>query len=159
MTTPTISEYLKYANLQMAAEAFIRDPATNVLNGSGDDLIRALMAGNNHALRFTETEATAFADQWTVVDQEADTPCGFSGTLFRSNSNPDEYIISFRSTEFINDAIRDSMATNTLEIFDTGFAWGQLADMEPSNTSALIQLMAMQPRTAGPSRRRRGTNR
>ena len=26
MTTPTIADTLKYANLQMAAEAFIRDP-------------------------------------------------------------------------------------------------------------------------------------
>ncbi len=28
MTPPTIADYLKYADLQMAAEAFIRDPDT-----------------------------------------------------------------------------------------------------------------------------------
>ena len=28
MPTPTIADYLKYANLQMAAEAFIRDEKT-----------------------------------------------------------------------------------------------------------------------------------
>ena len=38
--------------------------------------------------------------------------------------------MSFRSTEFIDDAARDNQATNTFEIKDTGFAWGQIADME-----------------------------
>jgi len=38
--------------------------------------------------------------------------------------------MSFRSTEFIDDAARDNQATNTFEIKDTGFAWGQLSDME-----------------------------
>jgi hypothetical protein len=31
MATPTITDYLKFANLQMAAEAFIRDPKTGIL--------------------------------------------------------------------------------------------------------------------------------
>lgn len=126
MATPTITDYLKYANLQMAAEAFlVRNDGT--VRG---DIVAALMEGNKHALRFTETQATAFSAQWKIIDQKANTPTGFSGTLFQSNSNSNEYVISFRSTEFIDDAIRDSMATNSLEIFDTGFAWGQLADME-----------------------------
>lgn len=132
MTTPTLTDYLKYANLQMAAEAFIRDPLTNVLSGSGDDLAQALKAGNNHASVFTATQAQDFTDPtkgWTVLDQRANTSSGFSGTLFKNNTTG-ELVISFRSTEFIDDAVRDSLATNTLEIFDTGFAWGQLADME-----------------------------
>ena len=29
MNTPTVTDYLKFANLQMAAEAFIRDEKTN----------------------------------------------------------------------------------------------------------------------------------
>ncbi|MGQ0598529.1 putative Ig domain-containing protein [Aquabacterium sp.] len=37
--------------------------------------------------------------------------------------------MSFRSTEFIDDSARDNQATNTLEIKETGFAWGQLRDM------------------------------
>ena len=106
MATPTITDYLKFANLQMAAEAFIRDPKTGILASSGQALIDALKAGNNHASRFTQTQATAFADQWKVVDQTPNTPSGFSGTLFQSNTNPNEYVISFRSTEFIDDAIR-----------------------------------------------------
>lgn len=60
---PTIADYLKYANLQMAAEAFIRDEKTGVLASSGDALIAALIAGNGHASRFPETLAPQFADQ------------------------------------------------------------------------------------------------
>ena len=120
MTTPTIADTLKYANLQMAAEAFIRDPVTYVLSGSGTDLIDALKTGNNHASRFTETHqnapqaprrpAEAFADPvtgWTVLDQCINTPSGFSCTLFKNNQT-DECVISFRSTEFIDDAVNDN---------------------------------------------------
>ena len=110
MTTPTIADTLKYANLQMAAEAFIRDPVTDVLSGSGADLIKALKAGNKHASRFTETQAEAFADPvtgWTVLDQCINTPSGFSCTLFKNNQT-DECVISFRSTEFIDDAVNDN---------------------------------------------------
>jgi hypothetical protein len=35
MTTPTTAELLKYADLQMALEAFIRDRNTNALHASG----------------------------------------------------------------------------------------------------------------------------
>ena len=110
MTTPTIADTLKYANLQMAAEAFIRDPVTYVLSGSGTDLIDALKTGNNHASRFTETQSEAFADPvtgWTVLDQCINTPSGFSCTLFKNNQT-DECVISFRSTEFIDDAVNDN---------------------------------------------------
>ena len=129
MTTPTIADYLNYANLQMAAEAFLKNPDTGAKNYTGDNLIGALIAGNNRALRFTASEATKFESEWTVVDQCPNTTTGFSGTLFQ-NKATEEFVISFRSTEFIDDAVRDSAATNTLEVHDTGFAWGQLSDME-----------------------------
>ena len=109
--------FLKYANLQMAAEAFLVD-------GFGKpylvakDYIDALITGNKHASRFTDTEAKAFSDQWEVVDQIANTPSGFSGTLFKCKvTDPtkglvkDQFVISFRSTEFVDDAVRDNQAT------------------------------------------------
>lgn len=137
MTTPTIADYLKYADLQMAAEAFIRDPNTGELRTSGNKYVEVLMDGNHHASKFTETQAIAFADQWEVVDQIANTGTGFSGTLFRARKDDPgkgikagEFVISFRSTEFVDDEVRDCLATNSMEIFDTGFAWGQIADME-----------------------------
>ena len=130
MTTPTITDYLKYANLQMAAEAFIRDEKTGELARSGSLLIAALIRGNNHSSKFTKIQAEAFAEQWEVVDQRANTTTGFSGTLFRNKANPNEHVISLRSTEFIDDTVRDNLACNTYEIKNTGYAWGQISDME-----------------------------
>ncbi len=132
MATPMITDFLKYATLQMAAEAFIRDEETKGLNDSGEPLLRVLKDGNKHTSRFPESEARKFADPvdgWTVLDQRANTPTGFSGTLFKNNKT-NELVLSFRSTEFIDDAVRDNEATNVKEIKDTGWAWGQIADME-----------------------------
>ena len=129
MTNPTTAELLKYANLQMAAEAFIRNETTGQLAGSGQNLIDALVIGNRHASKFTLSEAQKFASEWQVLDQKANTATGFSGTLFK-NRTTGELVMSFRSTEFIDDAARDNMATNTLELKNTGWAWGQIADMQ-----------------------------
>ena len=129
MPSPTTAELLKYADLQMAAEAFLRVNKTGDLIPSGSALIDALKAGNGHTSRFTEIQATEFAAHWEVLDQKANTSTGFSGTLFR-NKDTNELVMSFRSTEFIDDAARDNQATNSFEIKDTGFAWGQLSDME-----------------------------
>lgn len=41
-----------------------------------------------------------------------------------------ELAMSFRSNEFVDDAVRDNQATNALEIKDKGWAFGQIADME-----------------------------
>jgi hypothetical protein len=129
MSELAITEALKYANLQMAAEAFLKDEQTGQIR-TGQILLDALTDGNDHASRFTQALAEEFVDQREVVDQQINTATGFSGTLFRSKSNPSELVISFRSTEFIDDAVRDCLATNEFEIKDTGFAWGQIADME-----------------------------
>jgi hypothetical protein len=122
---PTIAEYLKYANLQMAAEALLYDN-----DGTPKpDVKQALIDGNNRTLKFTASEAEKFLKEWEVVAQIPNTPTGFSGTLFW-NSATKEYVISFRSTESIDDAIRDNAATNKMEIHETGWAWGQISDME-----------------------------
>jgi len=103
---PTIADYLKYANLQMAAEAFLKDPSTGEERYTGEALIRALKAGNNHASKFPPALAADFADHWVVVDQCANTTTGFSGTLFRCvNADPatgakaGELVISFRKSK------------------------------------------------------------
>jgi len=129
MSAPTIAEYLSYANLQIAAESFVRDEATNQLDNTGDRYLTALTNGNLHSSRFVTTQADKFATEWEVLDQKANTKTGFSGTLFR-NRETRETVLSFRSTEFIDDAARDNKATNDLEIKNTGFAWGQIADMQ-----------------------------
>jgi hypothetical protein len=99
--------YLKYANLQMAAEASL--PA----GFAGAIPKEFLTAGNNRASKFTD------ADQWTVVSHQEDTSTGFSGTLFRYEGASDpirglingELVMSFRSTEFADDAARDNQET------------------------------------------------
>jgi hypothetical protein len=137
MASPTVCDYLKYANLQMAAEAFLKDELTGEERYSGGNLITALKAGNNRSLLFTDTQATAFADQWEVLDQKANTGTGFSGTLFKAIKDnaalgikKDDLVVSFRSTEFIDDFARDNKGTNELELAEGGFALGQIADME-----------------------------
>jgi Ca2+-binding RTX toxin-like protein len=141
MPTPTIAEMLKYANLQMAAEALYTFKAKTDPNQAPGDLLTStghfnlaltadiLTTGNEHATRFAPTEAAAFAAQWEVVDHISNTTTGFSGTLFKDKVTG-ELVMSFRSTEFIDDVARDCVATNTLEIKAYGFAFGQIADME-----------------------------
>ena len=55
MTTPTTAELLKYADLQMAAEAFLLDGQSKPL--TGDLYVQALDDGNKHSSRFTEIQA------------------------------------------------------------------------------------------------------
>lgn len=132
-TLPSVSDYLKYANLQLAAEALLKDDQ-GVEHYSDADLIGALEAGNKHTSRFAQAQATQFANDWVVLDQASDDDggkptTGFSGTLFR-NKATGELVISLRSTEFVDDAARDNEATNSLEIQKKGFAFGQIDDME-----------------------------
>jgi Ca2+-binding RTX toxin-like protein len=141
---PTITDYLKYANLQMAAEALYDSDATIATSPlvpgkfySGDIDRVVLETGNRHSSKFTATEAKKFTDQWTVVEHISNTTTGFSGTLFQAvKDDPTQgvvrgqYTLSFRSTEFLDDAARDNQATNVLEISKKGWAFGQISDME-----------------------------
>lgn len=142
VTPLSVADYLKYSELQMAAEAFLVNPDGAVLG----NLKAALKLGNGHASRFTDTEATEFLKHWEVVAQRANSPSGFSGTLFRciqddpaTGAKKNELVMSMRSTEFIDDAARDNQATNTLEIKDHGFAFGQIADMEEWYASLVLE--------------------
>ena len=54
---------LKYANLQMAAEAI--DLRAGI---SGNLYINALTKGNNRSSKFTDVQAAQFASEWSVVD-------------------------------------------------------------------------------------------
>ena len=150
MSALTVSEMLKYANLQVAAEALYDFKAKEDPNAAPGSLLSdvvghykgvirpdVLTDGNEHATRFTSKEAADFAAQWEVVDHISNTTTGFSGTLFRAlKSDPSQgitagqLVLSFRSTEFIDDAARDCLATNSMEIKNTGWAWGQISDME-----------------------------
>ncbi|MBK8892716.1 MAG: hypothetical protein IPN64_01255 [Propionivibrio sp.] len=90
-----------------------------------------LVAGNSHATVFTESEADDFAQPRAGrCSTRRRTPAPDSPARCSRTTRPGELVISFRSTEFIDDAASDNEATNKLEIGDFGFAFGQLADME-----------------------------
>jgi hypothetical protein len=120
--------------MQMAAEAFLLEGADlGVIQP--DNVIRArLERGNFHAARFMPVQAEQFVADYEVLAQFRNDPqlpggAGFSGTLF-VNRSTGERTLSFRSTEFIDDAVRDSTSTSQLEIKDLGWAFGQIAEME-----------------------------
>ena len=126
----TITDYLKYANLQMASEAFLTNPGGTIK--TGEKFINALMYGNNHASKFPTLLAEEFAKDWKVVAHQPNTDPGFSGTLFECLTDDParglkkgDLVMSFRSTEFVDDALRDSEGTNAY-IASNGWAFGQI---------------------------------
>lgn len=141
-----IGTYLEYAHLQIAAEAFIKESRGKTFEigknedkeeREGEKLAKDLIEGNWHSSKFSKTLADEFVKRWKVVRHIGNTGTGFSGTLFEAIAdNPaagikeGQQVLSFRSTEFVDDAVRDSRATNELEIADKGFAFGQISDMK-----------------------------
>lgn len=129
-----IATYLKFANVQMAAEAIKLDEVI----ANTTTLEAALIYGNNRSSKFPDTLAKDFAANWQVVAHQPNTSTGFSGTLFKYTGATDEakglkngeLVLSFRSTEFADDAARDNEATNALEIRPFGWAFGQIDDMQ-----------------------------
>jgi Ca2+-binding RTX toxin-like protein len=121
-TNVSITNTLKYANLQMAAEALLTRTDVASLEGK-------LEKGNDRVSFFPTALATDFAGKYDVLAHKSNTTTGFSGTLFRDKATG-ELILSFRSTEFADDAARDNQATNKMEIQQLGWAFGQIADME-----------------------------
>ena len=140
MTTNEVALQLEYAKLQLAAEAMFGVKHVDVAGKKVALQIEEvwLTDGNDHSSRFTQPQADDFVKNWALVEHEANSSTGFSGTLFKyigpPNSDlgltPNQLVISFRSTEFIEDSARDNQATNTLEVSEKGWAFGQISDME-----------------------------
>ena len=136
-----VTTYLTYANLQMAAESLFGvtlSDSPGVVKGSSSMSQASLMLGNNRSSKFTQAQAEQFLREWQVVEHKSNTSTGFSGTLFKYAGQDDpsrglvngQLVMSFRSTEFIDDAARDNQATNAMEVAQGGWAMGQIADME-----------------------------
>ena len=141
---------LEFARLQLAAEVLygfknatpnweVAGRSPSIGNLSFENLIEKdkLESGNDHNSKFTPTDAAEFADNWEMVAHIANTATGFSGSLFRAKKDiegtrikAEDLVMSFRSTEFVDDDMHDSRSTNTLEIKEKGWAFGQIADME-----------------------------
>ena len=130
--TTNLSTHLTYAHLQMAAEAiYPQDFTAGAINPSW------LTRGNNRSSKFSNAQAEQFASEWRVAAHQPNTNTGFSGTVFEClvddparGLTVGQLVMSFRSTEFIDDAARDNQATNAMEVAQGGWAMGQIADME-----------------------------
>jgi len=91
MANNQLKRLLEFANMQMAAEAFLVQLGQGI-DGQvpSDDIIAArLVQGNRHASRFTPVQATQFLSEYEVLAQYRNDPTlagqsGFSGTLFLS---------------------------------------------------------------------------
>lgn len=125
---------LAYASVQMAAEAsfgLASSQPGQTFSGAFDspEQLALLTTGNNRSSRFTPAQAAEFAQIWEVVEHKSNTTTGFSGTLFRVRTGessapvdpsllskygltPGQLVLSFRSTEFLDDNARDNKATN-----------------------------------------------
>ena len=118
VTIPSLTRLLDYARVQMAAEALYGyDARTNPNLTPGalySDPISdiQLTDGNGHASRFTAEDAAKFAAEWEVIEHKSNTSSGFSGTLLK-NKNTKDYVLSIRSTEFIDDAARQLKGSET----------------------------------------------
>ena len=146
---------LEFARLQLAAEALygFKNAKPKWIDSKGDadtsnllfgvdynsskNYKEHLISGNDHNSKFTPTDAAEFAENWEMVAHIANTTTGFSGSLFRAKKDIEgtrikakDLVMSFRSTEFVDDDVHDSRSTNTLEIKEKGWAFGQIADME-----------------------------
>lgn len=129
---------LEMAKLQIVAETFLEGKLKDMGNivpsprdaYDGNKIIintDLLTYGNNHTSKLTEIQAEKFLNNWEVISYMPITDTGFSGTLFRAKQpieddkgnvivEKDQLVMSFRSTEFIDDSARDNQATNTLEL-------------------------------------------
>jgi hypothetical protein len=137
MANNQIGRWLEFANMQMAAEAFLLRPEDNGVLPGRTEIRARLETGNTHASKFMPVQADAFTHATTgyeVLAQHRNDPLlasgpGFSATLIK-NRQTGELTLSLRSTEFIDDAVRDNKSTNDLEIKDLGWAFGQIAELE-----------------------------
>jgi len=139
MTLEKIKTQLKYAHLQIAAEALygMGSAAVGEKNTFPNIALDVLTQGNGRSSKFTPTDAAWFTDTWEVIAHQSNTRTGFSGTLFKAKKDDPEraiqageLVLSFRSTEFADDAARDNQATNIMEVKKYGWAFGQIADMQ-----------------------------
>ena len=144
---PSIAELLEMSRTQIVAEAFLMNENNNseFLHPKNNDYTfreiklsnDLLKDGNNHTSILTAPQIKEFMENWEVVAYLPNTTTGFSGTLFKAKRDipgttikAGEKVMSLRSTEFIDDETRDSQQTNTFEIAERGWAFGQIDDLE-----------------------------
>jgi uncharacterized delta-60 repeat protein len=152
--TLSIKQLLDHAILQSVAESYLDrwtgwsssdDPGSEAVpGGQRFSLEDILKFGANHpeynpdgdgATRLTQVQIDWFTDNYKLVTHYSNDHSGFSATVFQSRTNPAEYTISFRSTEYQaenkgGDWSRDGADAADGDINHYGFALAQLASME-----------------------------
>lgn len=128
---------------QMAAESYLDQGGRLIV--APDKLSPRLRDGANApviteeadrkaATRMTDSQVAYFLGKYRIVDQYINDNTGFSATLIQSRANPNEYTLSFRSTEWRNapkgDFTRDGSPGADGEIATHGFAFEQISSME-----------------------------
>jgi hypothetical protein len=147
MSPINISNWLKFALQQMAAESYLdqfllgRPLRDILLDGNNDTrFVQPDVNGNLPGqTRFTNALVDRFLATYDIVDHHANDATGFSATLMQERGT-NNFTLSFRSTEYRNqsqggDYERDGANGLFLtgadgEIVTDGFAFGQLAAME-----------------------------
>lgn len=134
MANPSIRQLIEFSNLQIASEAFLVRSGDGRSIAPDTEIASRLEEGNFHPSHFLSSQAEKFVKRYTILAQFRNDPqlsggSGFSGTLFQDKGSK-ELTLSFRSTEFIDDNLRDSKSTNELEVKEFGWALGQISEME-----------------------------
>ncbi len=132
--TISIVRLLDTVMKQLASEAFIVRDGDVLAELDTSEIAIRLGDGNGHISKFLPTQAAEFLDRYEILAQYRNDPVdpkgtGFSGTLVKDRRSG-ALTLSFRSTEFIEDAVRDSVSTNELEVKELGWALGQISVME-----------------------------
>ncbi len=139
-----VTTWLDFALQQMAAEAYLNQISLTdlsrvkqrLLEGNNDTRFVVPDANGNlpGQTRFTNALADRFLGAYDIIDHHANDATGFSATLMRDTITG-EYTLSFRSTEYQNQAVggdweRDGLSGADGEIAGTGFSLAQLVSME-----------------------------
>lgn len=98
----TIQELFQQAQLAEAAYANLWNIGTN--SAITD---RVLVKGELIAEKFSDAQATAFTDQWQVIDHIPDTAAGFSATIFK-NIQTGTYSLAIRGSTDLADFAADA---------------------------------------------------
>ena len=127
-----VATYLKYANLQMAAEAlFVRGIGRPTVKIGAQFKCPVLTTATNVPASSLKCKRTSSSKTGQSSSTSATPPPASPARCWSQRGQTGgELVLSFRSTEFADDAARDNQATNVMEIKAEGFAFGQIADME-----------------------------
>ncbi|MFM9886071.1 MAG: calcium-binding protein, partial [Burkholderiales bacterium] len=135
-----IEQWYQGSLIQIAAESYFQIAEFSFSNTAR--VKDALMQGNTppgspppeQYVRMTAVQADEFLARYKIIDQLENTSSGFSATVLFDNLTG-RYVLSMRSTEYRNsnengDFQRDGSYGADGEIANSGFALGQLRDME-----------------------------